>query len=161
MSIPQTMVDLQVNGGNLTISGTFGGPGGATFSGARLDRTGVDKFIALTSILDDTQIAELFQSSDHASLSFYSSVFACASLGEEAYPHCAGQEGQPPEWCALRRRNGSHCPESHLYWMLLDVLPHGVSQEVRDRKHDLNTVRNHCVLLDSHTIRNLDIAGTL
>ena len=84
---------LQVNGGNLTISGSFGGPGGATFSGVRLDRTGVDNLIAFTSVLDDAQIQELFQSSDHTSLSFYSSVFACASLGEEAYPTVLDKKG--------------------------------------------------------------------
>ena len=106
ISIPQTMVDLQQNGGNLTISGTFGGPGGATFSGTRLDRTGVDKFVAFTSALDNDQIAELFQSSDHTSLSCYSSVFACASLGEEAYPTVLYKKGQPPQWCALRRQRG-------------------------------------------------------
>ena len=93
ISIPQTMVDTQVNGGNLSISSSFGGPGGGTFSGVRLDRTGVDNLIAFTSVLDDAQIAEMFASTEHAGLSFYSSVFACASLGEEAYPTVLDKKG--------------------------------------------------------------------
>ena len=39
--------------------------------------------------MDDTQIEEYMHSSDHCTLSYFSSVFACASLGEEEYsPMC-------------------------------------------------------------------------
>ena len=84
ITIPQTMIDEQVNGGNLTISGNFVGPGGGTFNGVRLLNTGVDQMIATTTALDDTQVAEYMDSSDHYTLSF--SLFAFACLGEEAYP---------------------------------------------------------------------------
>ena len=87
------MVDLQQNGGNLTISGSFGGPGGANFSAVRLDRVGVDNLLCMTSALDDTQIEEYMHSSDHCTLSYFASVFACASLGEEAYPSIVDKKG--------------------------------------------------------------------
>ena len=70
ISIPDTMINEQVNGGNLTISGSFGGPGGATFQGERLLNTGVNNFIATTSTLDDTQVAEYMNASELHTLSF-------------------------------------------------------------------------------------------
>ena len=77
-------------GGNLTISGSFGGPGGGTFNGVRLLNTGVDNMIATTTALDDTQVAEYMSSSDLYTLSF--SLFAFASLGEEVYPNCVDKQ---------------------------------------------------------------------
>ena len=83
IAVPQTMIDQQVNGGNLCISGSFGGPGGATFDGVRLE-AGVDDFIATTSVLTDTEVGEYMSSSDLSTLSF--SLFAYAKLGEDSYP---------------------------------------------------------------------------
>ena len=84
MTIPQTMIDEQINGGNLSVSGTFSGPGGASFQGVRLLNTGVNNMIATTSTLDDTQIAEYMSATELQTLSF--PLFAYAKLGEAAYP---------------------------------------------------------------------------
>ena len=84
IAIPQTMIDEQINGGNLTVSGSFGGPGGATFQGVRLLNTGVNNMIATTGTLDDTQIAEYMSATELHTLSF--PLFAYAKLGEAAYP---------------------------------------------------------------------------
>ena len=78
------MIDEQVNGGNLTISGSFGGPGGLAFSGSRLLNAGINNMIATTGTLGDTQIAEYMSSTELHTLSF--PLFAYAKLGEAAYP---------------------------------------------------------------------------
>ncbi len=84
MTIPQTMIDEQVNGGNLSVSGTFSSPGGASFQGVRLLNTGVNNMVATTNTLDDTQIAEYMSATEMQTLSF--PLFAYAKLGEAAYP---------------------------------------------------------------------------
>ena len=70
--------------GNLSISGSFGGPGGAGFQGERLLNTGINNLIATTSTLNETQVAEYMASTDLATLSF--PLFAYSKLGEAAYP---------------------------------------------------------------------------
>ena len=51
ISIPLAMIDEQINGGSLTMSGPFGGPGGATFQGERLLSMGINSLAATAGAL--------------------------------------------------------------------------------------------------------------
>ena len=55
-------------------------------------------------------------------------------------PHKSKIQSWLGEWLSLRRVHGTELPETHLYWMLIDMLPEDIAVEIRDRRQTLNTV---------------------